>query len=68
MTIWTRDSCAPCKTLKYFLDKKGVKYEERSADEVRIAPTIKIGDHLIEGFNLARILDLLEKAPEGASS
>lgn len=69
ITIYSRPSCAPCRTLKYWLDKKGHKYEVKDVDEHReevlryssapIVPITVIGDKVIEGMNLGAIADAL---------
>ena len=28
VTVYVQDNCAPCKTAKYFLNKKNIEYEE----------------------------------------
>lgn len=33
ITVYSRTSCSPCKTLKYFLEKKGLEFTERNVDE-----------------------------------
>ena len=66
VTIYTRDSCGPCKTVKYFLDKKGVEYTELNVDEnpslmdeiiaktgFQMVPTVEINGNYIQGLNLA---------------
>lgn len=59
--IYSREGCAPCYTLKYWLNKKGVKYEEFPAEDyMRVVPLIKIGDMEIEGANLGYIAELLK--------
>jgi glutaredoxin len=32
ITVFTRSTCSPCKTLKYWLDKKGLSFTEIDAD------------------------------------
>jgi glutaredoxin len=32
ITVFTRSTCGPCKTLKYWLGKKGVSFTEIDAD------------------------------------
>lgn len=53
-----KESCAPCHTLKYWLNKKGItyKYIEGGA---RIFPTVKVGGETIEGLNFHRLNQLL---------
>jgi glutaredoxin len=33
VTIYTRTTCAPCKTVKYWLKSKNVEYVEKNIDE-----------------------------------
>lgn len=67
--IYSRDSCAPCKTLKLFLDRKGHKYEVKDVDEHReevlrysnvpIVPITVIDGKVIEGMNLSAIAEAI---------
>lgn len=58
--LYSRDTCSPCRTLKYLLNKKGVPYEEREPDDsVWIVPTVQIGETRIEGYNLPAVLEAL---------
>lgn len=62
--IYTRAGCAPCVTLKYYLSRKNIPYEELSSEgtDVSIYPTILIGAERIEGLNFARLNELLVPA------
>jgi len=53
ITIYGKENCAPCKTAKYLLDKKKLRYSELPMEEhlgslVKLgftsAPVIKAGD------------------------
>lgn len=33
VTVFTRTTCGPCKTVKYFLQKKGIQFTEQNVDE-----------------------------------
>jgi glutaredoxin len=69
--IFSRPTCSPCRTLKYYLDKKGLEYTVLDADENREellkysnAPIVPItvinnGEHVIEGLNLQRMAEVL---------
>ena len=61
--VFTRPTCAPCKTVKYWLDRHNISYEEVNIDEtpadVFIVPTIVIGDNVVEGLNFALLNSLL---------
>lgn len=60
VVVYSRPQCGPCQTLKYFLNKRGVSYEEREPDEtVWIVPTVVVGAERIEGLNFARLSELL---------
>ena len=64
--IYSRPSCAPCKTLRLFLDRKGHKYEVKDVDEHReevlrysSAPIVPItvfdSGAVVEGMNLSAV-------------
>lgn len=61
--VYSRPTCAPCKTLKTWLKNKGIIYKEFDLDKTktdfRMAPTIIVGDEIISGLNLRRIAELL---------
>lgn len=66
MTIYTRKTCAPCKTLKYWLGKKGISYDEVDLDErpvegVLVAPTVELNGERIEGLNFAALNVMFEQ-------
>lgn len=69
VTIYTRETCAPCRTLKKFFSLKNVTYEEKNVDSdpslmeevVRLSgfamvPCVKIGDKVISGANIPAIM------------
>jgi len=69
VTVYTRTSCAPCRTLKTYLQKKGIKFEEKNIDEnpdhaaeafaktgLAMVPVTVIGDKVIQGLNLPLII------------
>lgn len=66
--VYTRTTCAPCKMLKTYLQKKGIQYEEINVDEnqegfseivaqtgLQMVPVTVIGDKIIQGLNLGLI-------------
>ena len=70
--LYTRDTCAPCRMLKQYLDKKGVRYELINVDEhpekfneviifsnATIVPQLAVGMTVVVGLNLPKIMDLL---------
>jgi len=71
VTIYTRSTCAPCKTVKYFLQKKGVAYAEKNIDDPEYAaefarvsdypmvPLVLVGETKIQGLNLGLLSQAL---------
>ena len=70
--IYTRTTCAPCRTVKTWLQKKGVKYEELNVDEqpelmddvirktgLMMVPVIVVGENHVQGMNFSRLSELL---------
>jgi len=59
--IYTRETCAPCRTLKYWLKSKNIPFSELSPEgtDVQIVPTILIGEEKIIGLDFKRLSDLL---------
>jgi glutaredoxin len=72
VTIYTRTTCSPCKTVKWYLQRKGVDYIEKNIDEetnmkemanltpVMMVPLVVIGDSLIQGMNLQALQKSLD--------
>jgi len=72
--IYTTLTCPYCHAMTDFLDKLGVKYEERNADDpiiegeaaailghrIEVVPTLIIDGEIIEGFNRRRVKQLLK--------
>jgi glutaredoxin len=72
VTIYGRAKCAPCKTVKYFLTKKGIPFTDLDIDNDELAmaeysrlspgpvvPLIVIGDRQIAGMNLSLLSKML---------
>lgn len=71
MVLYSKDSCGPCKTVKYFLDKLGAKYEVKDVTKpenqeelektynVMSVPVLVHDGIVVHGPNIARIRDLL---------
>lgn len=72
VTIYTRNTCAPCKAVKMFLSRKGVEYRELNVDEdpslmneiisrsgFAQVPMTVIGDRVVSGQNFGAIAALL---------
>lgn len=59
--VYSRPSCAPCRTLFWWLDKKGIAYTKLSPEgtDVTIVPTILIGSERIVGLDFKRLAALL---------
>lgn len=66
--VYSRGSCGPCRTLKYWLDKKRVEYEEHDLDKepelarklnIMAVPCVVVGTEVVVGLNLTRLADLL---------
>jgi glutaredoxin len=71
VTVYTRNTCGPCRTVKHWLQSKNVEYVEKNIDEnpellsdivektgMMVVPVILIDETVIAGANLA----LLSKA------
>lgn len=68
VTVYTRTTCAPCKTVKWYLEKKGVPFEEKNIDDkdnfneyveeskksghTNMVPLVVFGDAHISGLNM----------------
>lgn len=72
ITIFSRPTCAPCRTLRAYLDRKGLTYTVKDADDNReellqysnaaIVPITVIDNDptkVVEGLNLKRLAELL---------
>ena len=71
ITVFTRTTCAPCKTVKYFIQKKGFTFIEKNIDDpehaaefsrftdIPMVPLVLIGDQKVQGLNLSRLSELL---------
>lgn len=62
--VYGRSTCAPCNTLKYWLNKKNIPFTYINIDEDKkleqeafslagyaIVPVVVVGDKVIAGFN-----------------
>lgn len=69
--IYSRASCAPCKTVKFWFAKNGVDFEERDIDKHKFlsealnhtnglsaVPVIVWKDEVVIGPNLSRLASL----------
>lgn len=76
IVIYTRDSCSPCRNVKWFLNKRGFEFEEKNIDEpdnfnefakiadTMMVPLIIVGDWRQHGLNLSslgKVLDFYNK-------
>jgi len=72
ITVYTRTTCAPCKTVKHFLKSKGYAFEEKNVDDnpelmaevLRISgyqavPLTMVNNAPIMGMNLSALASLL---------
>lgn len=59
--VYTRAACAPCKTLKFFLERKGIPFKEFPIEvsQFAMAPTVVVGQEVISGLNLRRLAELI---------
>ena len=73
--IYTRTACAPCRTVKTWLQKKGVKYDEIDVDEYpeaarevfdrtgfMMVPMTMVGDRSVSGMNFGLLTQLLNES------
>lgn len=70
MIVYSKTTCAPCRTLKYMLDKMGVSYEVRDVESndqykqewlqyAQVVPVVVHGETVVVGNNLAAIKALI---------
>ena len=69
MTIYTKQNCVPCKTLKLWADRAGHRYEEKPIEEhiqkltdmgFMSAPVVNIGDRWISGTRISDVAQALK--------
>lgn len=71
VVVYTQSNCAPCATVKRYLDSKEIPYEEydRETPEykamveetgISTTPVVKVGDKYVQGPALNRIRELYE--------
>ena len=60
MVVYSRPNCAPCATLKYWLNKKGINYKEIENYDKPIVPVIEVAGQTIVGLDFLRLGRLLE--------
>lgn len=72
MTVYTKSTCAPCRTLKTWLDSKGVTYEEKNVEDpvnmqemidktgMWSVPQTIVGDRVISGPHFSLLSELLQ--------
>jgi Glutaredoxin and related proteins len=73
ITVYTRTTCGPCRTLKGWLKNKSVNYNEKSCDDpsiereligltgMMIVPTTVVNGEVVMGQNIGRISELLTR-------
>lgn len=70
--VYTRTTCAPCKMLKTWMQRKGIEYVERNVDDdpsaaqeaydksgFMMVPVTVIGDRVITGPNVSLLSSIL---------
>lgn len=70
--IYTRTTCGPCRTVKYWFKSKNIAYEEKNVDEnpkllddivklsgMMVVPMVLIGETVVTGANIAQLSKLL---------
>lgn len=77
VTVYTRTTCGPCRTLKHWLKTKNVAYDEKNVDEdprfvdellkltnFQMVPVVVVNGENVIGANFARLNELLTKTCE----
>lgn len=71
ITVFTGLTCAPCHSLKRYLNYKGIKFIEKPIEQrenaaeayklagLSIVPVTVINDRVVVGYNLSKINELL---------
>jgi glutaredoxin len=70
--VYTRTTCAPCRMVKAWLQKKGYEYTEINVDEdpsaakeimdrtgLMMVPMTLIGDRAVSGMNFGQLASIL---------
>lgn len=71
MILYSRTTCAPCRTIKYWLDKNQVSYKVRDIDDPSnldellktgsaMVPTIVVNGVTITGVNIPALKNALQ--------
>lgn len=58
IVVYTSATCAPCKTLLWWLDKKGISYKTIEGG-ARVYPTVVYKGVTLEGLNIPALSRLL---------
>jgi len=72
VTVYTRTTCGPCRTVKHWLKSKGVPFTELVLDDhpelmdeivartgYQMVPMIQVGDRYVSGMNIPLLSQLL---------
>lgn len=71
ITIYSTDTCAPCKQIKMILDRKGLKYQVINRDEADnikdmmkytnspVVPLVITDKGQMQGYNVTRLMEIL---------
>lgn len=72
VTVYTKPTCAPCQTLKKWLQMKKIEYVEKNVEDqsnfnemlnitggMMSVPQTKVGDRIVTGPNFSLLTELL---------
>jgi glutaredoxin len=72
VNVYSRKTCSPCKTLKNYLDKKGIVYTNIDIDDnpalqqkvfdlvgMLIVPVVESDKGVVAGLNISAIMNIL---------
>lgn len=75
VTVYTRNTCGPCRTLKYWLKQKEISFNEKNIDDnpkfvdellkltaFQMVPVAVIDGEVVMGNNIPKINQLLTQA------
>lgn len=70
--IYTRTTCGPCRTVKYWMKSKNIAFEEKNIDDnpkllddiiklsgLMVVPVVVIGENIVTGANIPQLSKLL---------
>lgn len=71
ITVYTKPSCAPCKTLKLWLTRKGIDYQEKNVEDPGVldemvqktgnlsVPQTVVDDKIVSGPNFGLLSSII---------